>query len=82
MLKSILGSSPRTTIIGYVSAILFVIIPMIQAEGFDINTQWKNLLTAAVLAVWGRVQKDSNGITRQEAKQIVGKAEIPKETIL
>lgn len=66
MLKTLLGSSPRTTIIGYLTAIGTVIIPIIQDESFDIHKHWKSLLIAIAIALYSRVTKDSNGIHRNE----------------
>lgn len=82
MLKSILGSSPRTTIIGYIVAVAVAIQPFFEKDGFNIQTDWMNVLFAVLAALNGRISKDSNGITRQEAKQIAGKAPIQNETIL
>ena len=50
-----------------------VVIPIIQNDGFDFHTQWKTLLIAVGLAIWGRVQKDSDGITANQ-DVIVAKA--------
>jgi hypothetical protein len=66
-MKKIFGSSWRTSLIGYATAAGTVIIPIIQNDGFDIQKQWKSLLIAVVVALWGRVQKDSDGITKQES---------------
>lgn len=75
-MKQIFGSSPRTTIMGYLVAIGTVVVPIIQDETFDIHTQWKTLLVAGCVAVWGRLQKDSNGITASEAKAVIKPDEV------
>lgn len=72
-MNKILGSSWRTTLMGYIMAIGTVIVPIIQDDGFDIHKQWKSILVAVALAVWGRIQKDSDGITSKQ-DVIVAKA--------
>lgn len=71
LLKRIFGSSPKTTIMGYVAAIGTAIYPFLTNEGFDFKTDWKNLLIAVALGVWGRIQKDTNGVTAKEGKTVV-----------
>ncbi len=67
MINKILGSSPRTTLMGYIAAIATAIWPLLQGN----ELEWKNILIAAGLALWGRIQKDSNGITRHEGQQML-----------
>jgi hypothetical protein len=69
-MDKIFGSSWRTSLMGYLTAIGVVIVPMIQQDGFDIKKQWPTLLSAAAIAIWGRIQKDSNGITTKEGQAI------------
>ncbi len=70
IVNKLLGSSPRTTIMGFLTAIIFVVAPIIQDGNFDIHKDWKNLLAAVASAIWGRLQKDSNGITATEGKEL------------
>lgn len=76
LIHQLFGSSPRTTIMGYLTAIGIAVYPLFTDAGFDIKTDWKNLLIAIVTAIWGRVSKDSNGITAKEAKAVIK----PEET--
>lgn len=70
ILNKFLGTSPRTTIMGFLTAISIVVAPIIQDGNFDIHNDWKNLLAATAAAIWGRLQKDSNGITAIEGKEL------------
>ncbi|MEJ7829409.1 MAG: hypothetical protein WKF91_14460 [Segetibacter sp.] len=79
IITSIFGSSPRTTIMGYVQAILLGLVPVIQKEEFDIRTDWIWLLLAMGRAIAGRVGKDSDSINRKEGKTV---HEVVKENIL
>lgn len=53
----ILGTSWRTSLIGYLSAAVIAILPLLQSGE---STGWKELLIAAVVAVAGRIVKDAN----------------------
>jgi len=66
--NAIFGASWRTSLIGYVSAALIAVMPMIQ-NGDGPN--WKELLIAAVVAVAGRIVKDANvsGTTDKKAAE-------------
>ncbi len=70
ILNKFLGSSPRTSIMGFLTAIVIVVAPIIQDGNFDIRKDWKNLLAAVASVIWGRMQKDSNGITATEGKEL------------
>lgn len=83
LIRTLFGTSPRTTIMGYIGAIGVALWPIISKETFDIHNDWKFLLAAAFTAIYGRVSKDSNGVTRQEGKALAEKIDpIPKESIL
>lgn len=71
LIHQLFGSSPKTTIMGYLTAIGTALYPLFTAEGFDIKTDWKNLVVAAAIVIWGRISKDSNGITAKEAKAVI-----------
>jgi hypothetical protein len=69
-MDKIFGTSWKTSLMGYLTAIGVVIYPIVQQDGFDINKQWPNLLSAAAIAIWGRIQKDSNGVKASEAQVV------------
>lgn len=71
IITTLFGSSPRTTIMGYLTALGTALYPLLTKEGFDIKTDWRNLAAAAAIAIWGRLQKDSNGITAKEAQAVI-----------
>lgn len=82
-MEKIFGSSWRTTLMGYLRAAIAVIIPIVQDGNFDMNKDWPFLLYAVATAISGRVQKDSDGLTKEEsqivAKQATAGALPPKE---
>jgi hypothetical protein len=55
-MNTLLGTSWRTTLIGYVGAALIAIVPFFESSGVP---NWKDLLIAAVVAVAGRFAKDA-----------------------
>lgn len=55
-MNTLLGSSWRTTLIGYVGAALIAILPLLQSGE---SPGWRDLLIAAVVAVAGRFAKDA-----------------------
>lgn len=58
---SILGSSPLTTIMGYLMAGIITAYQLIQSGGIPQDTQgWLMIAGAGVSAAWGRFQKDHN----------------------
>ncbi len=65
-MKQILGSSPRTSIIGIGKALMVLLLPIFQKEGFDIKKDWPYIVGAILMYLGGRVAKDSNGITIKE----------------
>lgn len=69
-MNKIFGTSWKTSLFGYISAAAVVIYPLMQKEGFNIEKDWKSLAVAAGLAIWGRIQKDSNGIKASEAQVV------------
>ncbi len=48
----------KTTIIGVLGAIFIAIQPLFTAKGFDISTDWKSLVSAAIVAAFAFVAKD------------------------
>lgn len=50
----------KTTIIGIIGAIWLAIQPIISTGTFNFSTDWKNLLGAALIAVFAFVAKDFN----------------------
>jgi len=80
-LNKILGTSPMTTILGYLAAIITIVTPIVQDGAFDIHKDWKNLLVAIGAAIWGRIQKDSNGITAAQSKEIHETVEVIKTEV-
>lgn len=73
MLKTLLGSSPRTTLLGIAKGCFIALLPVIQKDGFTIQNDWPYLVGGALMYIGGRVQKDSDGINRKE-DVIVAKA--------
>lgn len=67
-IKAIFGTSPLTTILGYLVAAILIIQPLVSTEGFDIKRDWLKLVSAVIFGIWGRAQKDSNGVTAKEGK--------------
>lgn len=56
-MNAILGASWRTSLIGYLSAAVIAILPLLQSGE---SPGWQDLLIAAVVAVAGRIVKDHN----------------------
>lgn len=57
----ILGSSPMTSIVGYVLGILYAVKEVLPAQGLPTTTEgWINLAIAFGIAALGRFVKDSN----------------------
>lgn len=54
------AKSWKTTTIGLIGAIMFVVVPIISDNSFDITKQWKTLLIAIFIAAWGFISKDYN----------------------
>lgn len=70
ILKTVLGSSPKTTIIGWCEAVLIAVYPIFIDPNFTWQKDGIILLVAAIRAVFARISKDSNGITAEQSKQI------------
>ncbi len=80
-MKQLLGSSPRTTIIGIAKALLLLLYPIFQKEGFDIKKDWPYIVGAVLMYFGGRLSKDSDGISRKEdviVAQSVTNGKIPQ----
>jgi hypothetical protein len=60
---NLLGSSPLTSIVGYLAAILSMIYPILTTGDFEFKRDWVSLVVAAYAAIKGRIGKDSNGVT-------------------
>ena len=58
-MQSIFGTSWRTAVTGYASAIFIVCWPIIENGNFDIHRDWKQLVMAAGAAIFGNVTKDA-----------------------
>lgn len=58
-LISIFGVNFRTAMIGYAGAIFVACLPLIQNQTFDIHKDWKNLVIAAGIALFGSKSKDA-----------------------
>jgi len=56
-MNAIFGASWRTSLIGYVSAAVIAILPMLQSGE---SPRWRDLLIAVMVAVAGRIVKDAN----------------------
>lgn len=67
LIESVLGSSPRTTIIAGLTAAMYAYVDIDQ-HGF---TDWKQAIVPFGIAFMGRVAKDSNGINRKEDAEIL-----------
>ena len=74
-MKNILGTSPITTIIGMAIAALMII----QEETTAGETDTKQIVVAILIALLGRVVKDSDGITSGKANRVV-KRVLPDKT--
>lgn len=61
-MKQIFGSSPRSSIAGYLLAGLMILQEM-SATGV---TNWTKIAIAVAIAVLARVVKDSDGVNRNE----------------
>ena len=60
-ITSILGSSPRTSLTGYVIAILGIVYTVIQAGGIpQTKAQWLQFAGSVLMGVLGYFSKDSN----------------------
>lgn len=68
MLKKILGSSPRTTLIGFAEAAVIAAWPIFIAPTFEWKRDGFLLFVAICRAVYGRISKDSNGLTATQSK--------------
>ena len=70
MLKTLLGSSPKTTIIGFILGAVLACIPIFSKEGFNWKSDWPFVIGAIATFLQGRLSKDSNGITAEQSKQV------------
>jgi hypothetical protein len=55
-MDKILGTSWKTTLVGYLGAAAVAILPVLQGHGF----QWNDLLLPAVIALVARFAKDAS----------------------
>ena len=56
----LLGSSPTTSIIGYIVMVLGIAYTLYSQGGIPQGTQgWIQFILAVLAGVWGRVQKDA-----------------------
>ena len=60
MIQTILGTSWRTSLSAYAGAIFTAILPYLQDGTFNIHKDWKYLVIAAGIAIFGRQVKDAN----------------------
>lgn len=70
MNSKILGSSPRTTILGIIAAVIGAVLPFLPEEYQKIG----GVILAVIAGIYGRLSKDSNGISRKETpvlKQVI-----------
>jgi hypothetical protein len=68
ILTNIFGASWKTSLTAYVAAIFTACWPIIENGSFDIHKDWKNLVGAAFIALFGSNTKDKNvtgGTTQQ-----------------
>ena len=49
----------RTTLIGILGAITMASVPFLQQDSFDITKDWKYMVAAVLIAVYGVVSKDA-----------------------
>jgi hypothetical protein len=54
-MNQILGTSWKTTLVGYLGAVAVAILPILQGQGI----QWDKVLLAAVIAIVSRFAKDA-----------------------
>lgn len=59
MIQTILGTSWRTSLSAYAGAIFTAILPYLQDGTFNIHKDWKYLVIAAGIAIFGRQVKDA-----------------------
>jgi hypothetical protein len=79
LVEKLLGSSPTTSIIGYVGFVLSAMYPIITEGEFDLKRDWPKLVMGVYLAWMGRQAKDSNGVKASEGyamKAALVKAEV------
>ena len=55
-MRPIFGTSIRTTLIGYLGAIAYAMVPVLQGEKITLKT----VILAVVVAMLGRFAKDTN----------------------
>lgn len=67
----IFGVNWRTAMIGYAGAIFAACLPYIQNQTFDIHKDWKYLVIAAGIALFGNKSKDAavTGTPEQNKEQ-------------
>lgn len=58
-MQSIFGTSWRTALLGYCAAIFTSVWPIIENGNFDIHRDWKNIVAAIAMAIFGNVAKDA-----------------------
>lgn len=63
-MNKLLGSSPITTVLGYLMAAIAAAMPFVNPEYQKIGT----IALAVLGALYARASKDSNGITAKESK--------------
>lgn len=59
LFETLFGTNWRTSMAGYGGAIFTAILPLLENGTFDIHKDWKNLVIASGIALFGRVAKDS-----------------------
>lgn len=67
VINQLFGSSPKTTMLSIVGAIVYAIIQVNPQNVKD----WKTWIIPVLIIAYGRVSKDSNGITAKEAKAVI-----------
>ena len=59
LFEALFGTNWRTSMAGYAGAIFTAILPLLENGSFDIHKDWKNLVIASGIALFGRVSKDA-----------------------
>lgn len=70
LLKTILGSSPKTTLIGFAEAAVIAAYPIFIEPNFTWKKDGIILLVAVCRAIYGRISKDSNGLTAAQSQEV------------
>lgn len=73
LMNIVLGSSWKTTLLGYLVAIADVILPLLQ----DGNVTWERIVRAVLITLFARFVADAKKLAKEDTSSEVKRTDIP-----